>query len=514
MASPPINIRRAIFLGVALLALAIRLPQLDRRPMHTDEAVNAYVTGQLLAGEPFHYDPRDRHGPALFALAEPLARMFGAAQFSDLTESELRLGPVLAGTATVLLLGAATEMFGFIPCLAAALLFAFAPLPLYYSRYFIHETLFVAATLGLILSGARALRSGSPVFAGLAGFCAALMVACKETALLQFLALALAALGAGLSLAHRPSTVRRPARLLAIAGAVFVLVAILLFTWGGRNWQALADLPRALRYLAARAGGEGHEKPFWYYVALLGRGWSGAAILGLAILGMLRAFVSPSTSRREGSAGPGLAPETSAQERPPYRLFLALYALLVAGFYSAIPYKTPWLALNFWLPFAVLAGMAAEWIWRKYMTLSFRVGFLICAVTLGIAAAHDTRRWVFADPAGETNPFAYAHTGEDLLRLPPRLEKLAQQRHLAQPLIAVVASDPWPLPWYLRKFSRVGYWQPGQDPGAADFFITSTDGLTALGERLKSYRPEYFGWRPNVLLMLWSREPARSSTHD
>ena len=46
--------------------------------MHTDEAVNAYIVGQLLAGEPFQYDPQDRHGPALSALALPLARMQGA----------------------------------------------------------------------------------------------------------------------------------------------------------------------------------------------------------------------------------------------------------------------------------------------------------------------------------------------------------------------------------------------------------------------------------------------------
>ena len=44
----------------------------------------------LLAGETFTYDPQDRHGPALAALALPLARMQGARSFSDLTESELR----------------------------------------------------------------------------------------------------------------------------------------------------------------------------------------------------------------------------------------------------------------------------------------------------------------------------------------------------------------------------------------------------------------------------------------
>ena len=143
---PSPKIRWTIFFLLALLALAIRLPQLGERPMHTDEAVNGYITGQLLAGEKYRYDPQDRHGPVLYLLAKPVVKLCGAKNFSELTETELRLTPVIIGSAMILLFGAAVEMFGFIPCLVAALLFAFAPLPVYYSRYFIHETLFVAAT--------------------------------------------------------------------------------------------------------------------------------------------------------------------------------------------------------------------------------------------------------------------------------------------------------------------------------------------------------------------------------
>ena len=157
--------------------------------MHTDEAVNACITGELLAGESFHYDPRDRHGPVLFILAMPVAQLCGSKNLSELTETRLRLTPVLVGGAMILLFGAAVEWFGFIACLVAALLFAFAPLPLYYNRYFIHETLFVATTLGLILSGRRMLKMHSFSSAALAGFCAALMLACKETAILHFVAL-------------------------------------------------------------------------------------------------------------------------------------------------------------------------------------------------------------------------------------------------------------------------------------------------------------------------------------
>ena len=74
----------------------------------------------LLAGEAYTYDPQDRHGPALAALALPLARMQGARSFSELTEAKLRVTSVVAGTITILLFGAAVEMFGFLPCLLAA----------------------------------------------------------------------------------------------------------------------------------------------------------------------------------------------------------------------------------------------------------------------------------------------------------------------------------------------------------------------------------------------------------
>jgi len=85
-----------------------------------------------------------------------------------------------------------------------------------------------------------------------------------------------------------------------------------------------------------------------------------------------------------------------------------------------------------------------------------------------------------------------------------------QQDNIPHPRIAVVAADAWPLPWYLRGLQQVGYWQPGQDPGPADFYLTSTDISTNLQATLKDYRQEFFGWRPNVLLMLWT--PAVTNT--
>lgn len=442
--------------------------------MHTDESINAYIIGELLAGENFHYDPQDRHGPALAAETLPVIELLGAKKFAGLTESQLRLVPVLTGAATVLLFGAGVEMFGFTACLVAALLFAFAPLPVYYSRYFIHETLFVAATLGLILSGWRVLKTNSFLSATLAGFCAAVMLACKETAPLHFFALAVALF------ACRNGTRAPAAKIILTAAGVFIFTVILLFTWFGRNWSVFSDLLRAIPSFVARAGGEGHEKPFWYYLILLGGGWSGAAILALATLGVFCALKSVR------------------------RFWFVIYALLIAIIYSAIPYKTPWLALNLWLPLAILAGVAIEWFWFANPKLSMRISILVFIGLLGFLITHDTRQRVFMNPADEKNPYAYAHTGEDLLRLPARLEELARQDKISDPRIAVIAADAWPLPWYLRKFSQVGFWQPGQETGDADYFITTTDVSGKLAGRLKNFRPEYFGARPNVLLILWS----------
>jgi uncharacterized protein (TIGR03663 family) len=511
LASPPLKIRWAIFIVLALLALAVRLPQLGERPMHTDESVNAYIIGQLLAGQAFHYDPQDRHGPALAAFTLPLLKLEGAKDFSGLTESQLRLSPVLAGTATVLLFGTGVEMFGFVACFIAALLFAFAPLPVYYHRYFIHESLFVSATLGLILAGGRAWQNASAqnqsvIPAAVAGFCAALMLACKETAPLHFFALALAAFGCWLVQPSKTSTRFPWFKMISTASLVFLVTTVLLFTWFGRNPGVFADLFHAIPGFVTRAGGEGHEKPFWYYGKLLGDGWSGAVVLGLVGFGIICVFFT-----RRGKHPPGMdvASTAGGPKRSASRFFLAIYGLAIFAIYSVIPYKTPWLALNFWLPMAWLVGIAVEWIWFATPKFPIRAVIVCGLLTLGFLIAHDTRQRVFAAPADENNPYAYAHTVEDLLGLPARIEELSKQKNWVQPRIAVVAADAWPLPWYLRKYSQVGYWQPGQATGAADLYITSPEAAEKMSGQLTNFNAEYFGVRPEVLIMLWTPVPAK-----
>jgi uncharacterized protein (TIGR03663 family) len=484
--------RWAAFVLVALLGLLFRLPQLGARPMHTDEAVNAYIVGQMLAGESYVYDPQDRHGPTLAALALPLVRLQGAKAFADLTEPELRLTTVLAGTVTIVLFGAAVEMFGFVPCLIAALLFACAPLAVYYDRYFIHESLFSAATFGFIVAAAHAYKKLSAVHAVLAAVCAAMILTCKETSVLHFFALAVAAFLYWLWNLRRCSLRDwwRPKAVL-LAFSVFVLISVALFTWFGSNWKALPALLFAVPNYLARAAGEGHQKPFWYFAQLLTGGWSGSAICALACIGFFLA----------------------ARKRDPSAYgFLAYYAILLAVIYSLIPYKTPWLALNFWLPIALFAGLGIDWLIHTpvnypVLRVPMAVFCILLAAWIAISIAHDTRQRVFAHAADESNPYAYAQTSEGLVDLSAEVADLARQDALPSPRIAVIAADPWPLPWVLRHFSQVGFWQPGQQVGDADFYITSTEAADQYNNRLQNLRPEFFEIRPGVLIVLWPPAP-------
>ena len=479
--------------------------------MHTDEAINAYITGQLLIGGAYHYDPRDRHGPALYAVALPLARLAGAKNLASLNETTLRLGPILVGSLAVLLFLPLVSDLGLLVALLAAVLWAVAPLPVYYSRYFIHETMFVAATLGLLGAGWRWLITGSLFSALLVGFWAPIMIACKETAVLSFGAAAAA--GGWWYLWQHSRKATTQTRLLAVSNVFFdqpvarqradramvpsslrwlgiaagMVVALILlvtfFSWGGHNWAGLGDLTQAVPRFLARAGGEGHAKPFWYYLGLLLDGWSGWVLLVLGMLGVVAAIRSAATSALSG---------------------WLVYGITITILYSAIPYKTPWLALNLFLPLAVLAAAGAATLRNFARELlppgTARPVLAVGGVVLLLLLGHDTWRRVFPAPADERNPYAYAHTGEDMARLPERLATLVGPHAT----IAVIMADPWPLPWYLRTFPRVGYWQPGQNPAGADFYLTSPEAAQALAPRLLHWRWEYFGVRPGVLLILWT----------
>src|SRR6478736_4996863 len=85
-------------------ALGLRWADLNRRPMHNDEAVNAIKFGQLWNHQGYKYDPNEHHGPSLFYATLAFERLTGAPDLDHYSDARLRWVTVLFGLGLLLLL--------------------------------------------------------------------------------------------------------------------------------------------------------------------------------------------------------------------------------------------------------------------------------------------------------------------------------------------------------------------------------------------------------------------------
>ena len=69
--------------GAVGAALALRLAAPETMPVHTDEADNASILGDMLEGKPYRYDPVHRHGPTLYFATYPWVCACGARALRD-----------------------------------------------------------------------------------------------------------------------------------------------------------------------------------------------------------------------------------------------------------------------------------------------------------------------------------------------------------------------------------------------------------------------------------------------
>ena len=460
----------AVFLCLIAVAALLRFPRLAERPMHSDEAVNADKFGILLEQGRYQYSIQDFHGPTLYYLSLIPAKIQGARHYVDLTEVTLRVVPALLG---VLLVGAhifLVPYFGLWAAAAAGLLTAVSPAMVYYSRYYIHEIPLVYLSFCALLSLFQYCRRRRAVWAAGTGAFVGLMYATKETVILQagcmllagVATLALNRVGAdgwGGLLNLRPIAKSAcphtpvPARHLILAAAAALLVAAVLMSSFLGHPRGIVDSFAAYRTYFARGSGIDtfHLHPWGYYLGLLlffhspGHPvWSEALIAFLALCGLWAAF------SRKAVAG----------VTPMALRFIGFYTVLMIAVYSAIPYKAPWNLLGFWHGAILLAGVGVVWLaghGRSRGTRIILAGLAAAGVAhLGWLAWEGATRYG-ADPA---NPWVYAHTGTDIYRIAQRMEELAAvyPGGHAMPVEVISRENLWPLPWYLRRFSAVEWW--------------------------------------------------------
>ena len=124
----------------------------------------------------------------------------------------------------------------------------------------------------------------------------------------------------------------------------------------------------------------------------------------------------------------------------------------------------------------------------------------------------DTRQTLRANGqrycASERNPWAYTHPGMNLLELVAMTEKLAATREEGlETLVKVMGPEVWPLPWYLRGFKQVGYWEELPDDPVAPLVIVDARWSEDVDPKLTdSHVPSMYGLRPGIILLLYSDE--------
>ena len=408
-----------LLVGVLAAGALLRLSGLAERPMHADEAILADRFGTLLETGAFHYDPAEYHGPLLAYATLPSAWLSGVGRYPGLSETILRVVPAVFGLLLIALSFLIGNSLSSTAGLLAALFTAFSPALVYYSRYYIPETLLVCFSAALLLCGLQFARRPSVAWAAAAGACAGLMYATKETAVLAF-----AAMAVGL-LTVRP---RVPPRYWITAAAAAGAVSLALYSPAG-IWDSL----RALGVYAERGlAPPRHAHPWHHYAGLLLR--SAEAVV------LLPAFAALFLPVFEGKLV----------------RFLFGYSAALTLLYSALPYKTPWCLSGFLHGWILLAAITAAHLverWGRRATLAAAVAALLL-----LAQAWRYSGRGSSDPA---NPYVYAHTLPDVYRIRDRIREVALRHPSGTELrVDIFAADNWwPLPWYLRQYTNVRWWR-------------------------------------------------------
>ncbi len=526
--APPANTAR--WSGVAattgavailfLVAGALRLWDLPLAPFHNDEGVNGWFTTQLLRSGTWHYDPANYHGPTLFYGAALSALLVGLGDLS------MRLVPAVFGLATIGLALLAGRWIGRAGAPAAAALLVVSPGMVFFSRYAIHEMLLVFFTLGFVLGAARWWESGRTRFLLAASAAMAGMFTTKETAIITVAVLGLAVGCLAVYERVAPHVLGRPLRFAPGPGAAPAGGA----TGGGpAAWRPGSSRGRQADPLARFGGRQGLVASLAAAAALFAAIWVTlfSSLFTNFPAGVLGSFGSlaiwTQTSGATQVSGPltyagwmveeelgllvlGLAGTAwvAWEGRSRFAIFCAAWATGLFLAYSLIGYKTPWLMLNWLLPYGLVAGhlLGRGWGGRRRAVRGAAAAVLGAALVLGAVQAVTL---AFRDYDVEENAYVYVQTQRDVKDLVAWLSAEDERRGAGGQLgIVIMSPDYWPLPWYLRDDTKAGFY--GEVVGVdAPVEIVKVDQLDKLPAGFADrYREEArYTLRPGVELVVF-----------
>jgi uncharacterized protein (TIGR03663 family) len=430
---------------IILLAAFLRLIFLTQKPLHHDEGVNGLFLVNLFRTGYYHYDPSNYHGPSLYYLAVIPTAINNVFHWGHgLSTFAIRFVTAAFGVGVVWLMLCLRRYLGSAAAFAAAAFATVSPGFVFFSRYFIHEILFVFFSLGVIVAWLWYRDTGKPSYLMLASASAAMLFATKETWIITAAVwlIAIPCTMIFLRLRNREDeippllpelvTSGGARKLYLQAATLFVAIAILLYSSFFTNPRGILDSVLTFTYWTKTGRTGIYNREWSTYLSWM---WQEEApVLVLGLLGTIVALV---------------------RARNYFTVFCAFWSIGIFTAYSLVPYKTPWLALSIILPLIIMAG---DLVGQTYQpgTRAFTVILAGSAICFSLYQAIDIS---FVNYDNDSYAYIYAHTKRDFLGLVDEIDAIAAANPAKKDIgITVMSPEHWPLPWYLREYKNVGYW--------------------------------------------------------
>src|SRR6266496_395455 len=480
-----------MFWGILGLAAALRILFLGIKPPHFDEGINGWFVDQMVKDGFYRYDPTNYHGPLHFYILFLSQTLFGRNLYA------LRLPVVLTSIGSVWL---ALKYDRLIPrpvARLAALAMALSPGFIFYGRYSIHEAWLLLFSMMFIFGLLGLWREGTLNYLWFTGMGISGMILTKETYIIHLgcalIALPLSYISTLIVGVEDPKPAPQKWNAIDLAVVCLTGIGAIVFFYSGTffHWNGLKDLFKTFHaWFETGSTGHGHEKAWYYWLNLIAR-YEWPACAGL-ILGAFSLLFRNFSLR-----------------------FLAILGVGTFAAYSIIAYKTPWCIISIIWPLFFTFGAFVVIVPRARLVLSTIIASILLLASFGYAISLNYFRCTtFAEANWNSNrpltinlreffesePYVYVQTYNDIYKLTTPLLELAHADPRFYHLVGhILRPSPYPLPWILGDFPRVGYYEHDNNPPDldADFLLVEESKIPAVEQKLRdSYFTEPLIVRP------------------
>jgi len=440
------------------LAAFLRFFLLGMKPPHFDEGINGWFVDQMVRNGFYKYDPTNYHGPLHFYVLFLSQTLFGRNLWA------LRLPVVLVSISCVWLTLRFEPFVGRNVSRLAALAMAVSPGFVFYGRYSIHEAWLVLFTMLFFVGLFGLWKFGTANYLWCAGMGLTGMILSKETYILHVGCAMIAVAVCWVSNYFNKLEDSRPATqtwdYVDLAVVIGTGVALIIFFYSGTffNWNGVKGLYQAyLPWFKTGSEGHGHQKPWYYWLRLIAR-YEWPVLAGLVLCLFSVRFKNVALR------------------------YLAIYSVGTLIAYSIVKYKTPWCIISFIWPFTFIFGAAVLLVPLTYKRVVYLVSAILLTGSLGYCV------WLnYFRCTTETEPYVYVQTYNDVYKFTDPLLQLAHSDPRAYQLIGhIIRASPYPLPWMLDDFGRVGYYEKDNLPAQvdADFLLVQQDKIATVEAKL------------------------------